>query len=139
MAHLEGRKCFITLAGSLLEGVMDSNFATAVEYVDATTNDSDGHREGLADEDSASGSMSGRVNKAHTYGITQARAAQATKAAVALVWGPGVDIAGERVLSCDVIITNVEETAAMKDTINYTISWESTAGTSEGTSSTTKT
>ena len=139
MAHLEGRKCFLTLAGSLLEGIMDSNFAQAVEYVEATTNDSDGHKEGLAGIDSASGSVSGRCNKAHTYGITQARAALVAKAAVALVWGPGIDISGERVLSCNVIITGVEETAAMRDTINYTVSFESTGSISEATSSTTKT
>lgn len=139
MAHIDGRKCFLTLGGTLLQGIMNSNFDMTVEYVDATTNDSDGHEEGLAGQDAATGTVDGRCDKTHTYGVTQARTAALTKAAIALIWGPGVDVAGERVLSCNVILTGVNETAAPNNTINYSISWRKTGSVSEGTSATTKT
>ena len=139
MAHIDGRKCYLTLGGTLLQGIISSNFDENTEFVDATTNDSDGHEEGLAGQDSATGTVDGRCDKSHTYGVTQARTAMATKAAVALVWGPGIDVAGERVLSCNVIITDVNESASMNNTINYSVSWRKTGATSEGTSATTKT
>lgn len=139
MAYIDGRKCFVSIGGTLLEGIVSSNFNLDVAFVDATTNDSDGHEEGLAGEDSATGTVEGKINKSHTYGATQLLTAALAKSAVALVWGPGLDVAGERLLSCNVIITNLNQAATKGESMTYSFSWRKTAGVTESTSATTLT
>lgn len=139
MAHLSGRHCFITVATSLLEGITDSSFDEYVDFLEATTNDSDGHREGLAGEDGFEVSVNILSNSAHTYGITEVRTAKAAKVAVAVVWGPGVDTAGERILSGNAIITGITENAEKNTVMSASIKFTGTAALTEGTTSTTAT
>jgi len=140
MAHIEGRKCFLSFGGTLLEGIMSSNFDLEVAFVEGTTNDSDGHEEGVGGDDSATGTVEGRVSKAHTYGVTQLLTATLAKVAVALIWGPGIDVMGERILSCNVILTNCNSSAEHSSTfMPYSVTWRKTGAVSEATSATTLT
>ncbi len=137
MAVSDGSAIFFSLAATRVNGTTDQSFDEAIDEIEITTKDSNGAKEFLAGEYSATGSVTGLLDPSDTYAYSQIRAAMVAKAAVAFTYGAGIDTAGGELVSGNVIITGLSrqdpKNAPSTWTANVRITGLPTYGTSAAT------
>ena len=138
MGKIQGSKVYISLGGTTIEGVTSSSFNEVVEAIDATTQDSSNKKEYVAGDYDADFTVDGAFDATHTYGETQLRTALNARAAVAFVWGDGIETPGAQVLSGNALLTSLSVSGGEGSSIKtWSVGLKVTGGTTEGTSATT--
>jgi hypothetical protein len=136
MGH-DGSTSFISIAGNLLNGTTSQTMDNTFDEIEQTTKDSDGDKEFQAGEGSGTVTVEGRLNESATYGYSDLEAAAEAKAAVAVVYGRGIDIAGGEITSFSGIITGLSRSDPENGSITWTLNIRRTGSKTYGTSATT--
>jgi hypothetical protein len=137
MGKEHGYNVRMSIAGSLLNGTTSISIDRTIEMLDVTTTDSSNEKEKEAGEGDLTMSVDLKVEKTATYGIKQIETAVSARAAVAVVVGEGVSVAGGRLRSFNALLSGYSETADMGDVVLVTLSLEKTGSLTIGTSATT--
>lgn len=105
MAVKNGSVILLKVGTAVFSGLTDNSFNYTVDTIDVTTKDSAGHKEYLAGEDDGDVSASALYDPSFTYSLDDIFTAAKAKAAVTIVFGGTT--AGDEIITCSAIITNV--------------------------------
>lgn len=137
MAVNDGSDIWVTIAGSLVNGLTEKSLNLSANEIDVTTQDSGEWTETAIGFKSGVLSFSGKDDESDTYGYDQLATAFAAGASVAFAYDKGIKTAGGRLITGNAVITGLDKSDSMDAAGTFTCNLKITGTPTFGTSSTT--